>query len=140
MRNDNLFNIYAEKYNERKPSLQEKEKERTELYRQKALDRLKTRQFILHLAHHLRSNILEIGAGRGYTTLTLAKLRYEVGGVDNDEEMLKITALNLTYYGLLRQVRLFKMDATSLLFEDLSFNNIITVDVFHHLKEPKQIL
>ncbi|MEW6607938.1 MAG: class I SAM-dependent methyltransferase [bacterium] len=114
--------------------------ERVEIYRQNGLDHNKSRGFILEKAAPLKGRILELGTGIGYTTLTLAKAGYEVTAVDSDEEMLRITALNLAYERLLTKVRLFIMDAASLIFDSHSFDNVMAVALFHHLANVDRVL
>jgi len=114
--------------------------ERVKFYRQRGMDHFEDRRLILEKAGRLKGKILELGAGSGYTTLTLARAGYEVVGIDNDEEMLKITALNLAYYGVLDRVGLYAMDADLLLFGNAGFDNVVAVALFHHLASPDKVL
>ena len=50
------------------------------------------------------------------------------------------TALNLSYEALFSSVRLFMMDVHSLSFKNESFENIITVDFFHHINGLSETL
>jgi ubiquinone/menaquinone biosynthesis C-methylase UbiE len=114
--------------------------ERIEIYRKRGLNTIESRRFILKVAGPLRDRILEVGVGRGYTTLALVKAGYKLIGIDIDREMIETASLNLAYEGLLSKTKFFMMNAESLAFKDSSFDTIIAVDVLHHLKEPKQIL
>ena len=107
--------------------------ERLSLYKEKGLDFLSSREFILEKAGTLEGSILEVGSGNGYTTLVLAKAGYEFIAIDNDKESLKTTALNLTYANVLPRVKSYLMDGKSLGFADNSFSNVVNVGLLHHI-------
>ena len=109
--------------------------ERRNLYKEKGLDFLKSREFILEKAGPLQGNILDIGSGKGIMALALAKAGYSFISIDNDEEMLKITALNLAYENLLSRAELYVMDAYSLEFKENSFGNIFIAEALHHMDD-----
>ena len=114
--------------------------ERMRLYKRLGLDFTNSRKFILKKAQPLRGKILEIGSGNGYTTLSLAKAGYKFTSIDNDKESLKRTALNLAYEKLLPSVEFYVMDGRKLSFNNGSFNNIILVNLFHHIDKVDNIL
>lgn len=109
--------------------------ERRNVYRKEGLDFLKSREFILEKAGSLNGNILEVGSGRGITALSLARAGYSFTSVDNDEEMLKIAALNLAHENLLENVTLYLMDAYSLEFDEESFDNVFMIEALHHMDD-----
>lgn len=120
-------------------------RERMSLYKERGLDFIKNREFILAKAGVLDGDILEIGAGSGYTTLALAKAGYKFISIDKDREALKTTALNLaypvrnkvsngTYEKVVSNVKFYAMDGMSLEFENNSFENVVIVNLFHHIK------
>jgi len=113
--------------------------ERRAVYKEKGLDFLKSREFILEKAGSLKEPILDIGSGKGITALSLAKAGYRVTSIDNNEEMLLITALNLAYENLLPQAELHVMDAYSLEFSENSFDNIFMIEALHHFGEAEGI-
>lgn len=114
--------------------------ERISLYKKRGLDFLKTRESILKKAQFLPGNILEIGTGTGHTTLALAKAGYEFISIDKDREALKTAALNLAYENVLSKVKFYVMDGESLDFANSSFNNIVIVNLFHHLDNANEVL
>ncbi|MBL7084662.1 MAG: methyltransferase domain-containing protein [Candidatus Omnitrophica bacterium] len=114
--------------------------ERVSLYKKRGLDFLKSREFILEKAENLKGNILEIGSGTGYTTLSLAKAGYEFASIDKDKEAFKTSALNLAYENLLSQVKFYIMDGKSLAFANNSFRNVVIVNLFHHINGVNKIL
>jgi len=115
-------------------------KERLSIYKKEGLDFEANRVVILEKSLPLKGKILEIGTGRGHMSITLAKEGYRFVSVDKDEEALKIASLNLAYKNLLSQVAFYIMDANFLLFKDNSFNNIVCVDMFHHISNIEKII
>ena len=107
--------------------------ERRNIYKENGLDFLKSREFILEKAGPLQGNFLDIGSGKGIMALSLAQAGYSFTSIDNNEEMLRITALNLAYENLSSRVELYIMDAYALEFDGNSFNNIFMVDALHHM-------
>jgi len=114
--------------------------ERALVYKKKGLNYIKTREFILREARPLQGNILEIGSGTGYTTLALAKAGYKFISVDKDKDALKTAALNLAYKKMLSNVKFYIMDAKSLSFKDGSFENVVCVNLFHHINKINKML
>ncbi len=115
-------------------------KQRISLYKEKGLDFVKSRGFILEKAGPLQGSILEIGAGTGYTTLVLAKAGYKFISIDEDKETLKIAALNLAYENALPCVKFYVMDGQSMSFANDSFENVIAVSLFHHIDNVDGVL
>jgi len=104
------------------------------------MDFIKSRQFILKKAGPLRGDTLELGTGRGYTTLALAKAGYKFISVDKDRETLKTAALNLAYEDLLSSVDFYIMDAKTMAFKSGSFKNVVCVNLFHHVTAVNEML
>ncbi len=115
-------------------------KQRISLYKEKGLDFVKSRGFILEKAGPLQGSILEIGTGTGYTTLILARAGYKFISIDKDKEALKIAALNLAYENALPCVKFYVMDGQSMSFANDSFKNVIVVSLFHHIDNVDGIL
>jgi len=113
--------------------------ERRNLYKAKGLDFLKSREFILEKAGPLQGNILDVGSGKGIMALSLAKVGHSFTSIDKDEEMLKITALNLAYEDLLSKAELYVMDVYSLEFGENSFNNVFIVEALHHMDDVEGV-
>ncbi len=112
-------------------------KQRIAHYRKRGLDFPGSIKFILEKAAPLKGDILEIGTGTGHTTLSLAKAGYKFISVDKDKEIFRTAALNLSYAKLLGSVKFYTMDAKRLKFKDNSFDNIIGINVFHHIDKAK---
>jgi ubiquinone/menaquinone biosynthesis C-methylase UbiE len=113
--------------------------ERSSYYRGRGLDFFKSREFILAKAGKLEGGILELGAGKGITALSMARHGYRFTTIDTDKDMLKLTAMNLAYEGYLAAAELQLMDACDMRFGDESFGNVITVDALHHIDEAEKM-
>ena len=130
------------------PRVTEKEKkenhqhfsERRALYKKKGFDFEASRKFILQKAGVLSGNILEIGTGYGDTAIALAKVGYKITTIDKDIESFKIAAPNLAWENLLSNIIFYIMDGETLSFKKESFNNVVCVNLFHHIKRVAQIL
>lgn len=81
--------------------------------------------------------ILDIGCGAGYFPVLLGKAGYAVTGIDLTEEMIimaqKLVADNEPYEN---KVEVIQMDAEKLIFEDESFDVIITRNLTWTLPHP----
>ena len=107
--------------------------ERQEVYRRRGLDHLAYREDLVRRAGPLGGRVLEVGSGRGYLALVLAREGVRFVSTDIEWEMLETTALNLRYEGLLGMVELVRADARALCFADGVFDSVIAVDFVHHL-------
>ncbi|MBU1147434.1 MAG: class I SAM-dependent methyltransferase [Candidatus Omnitrophica bacterium] len=115
-------------------------KERVTLYKDLGIDFSDIRSSILEKAGPLKGTILEIGSGSGHTTLALAKAGYKFISIDLDEDALRKTALNLAYERLFSKVDLYFMNGKSMEFRDGSFQNVIAVNLFHHIEGVDDML
>ncbi|MBN1522542.1 MAG: class I SAM-dependent methyltransferase, partial [Candidatus Aureabacteria bacterium] len=111
-------------------------RERKETYKCFGYDIEKERQFILEKARPLNGSILEVGTGKGYFTIALAREGFCFTSVDISEDEQSFARLNLKYYGLQDQVFFLAMDASSLGFEKGSFDVIFSINMMHHLDDP----
>ena len=114
--------------------------ERINLYKKLSLDFVESRKSIFKKVGPLKGKILEIGSGSGYTALSLAKSGYKFISIDNDKEALKKAAANLIHEKLLSNVEFYVMDARKLSFDSMSFQNVIAINLFHHIEEIDKIL
>jgi ubiquinone/menaquinone biosynthesis C-methylase UbiE len=85
--------------------------------------------------------ILDIGTGPGVLPLEIGKLMpsARITGVDVGEKMIEIAQRNKKKYGL-ANVDFRVMDANALLFDDNTFDMIISTDSLHHWKRPARII
>ncbi len=110
--------------------------QRQGIYRSRGIDFSSSRRFILEKGMPFRAPILEIGTGTGHMTLTLARAGYSFTAIDNDAEMLKITAMNCAFEGLHHRVTLQRMDACRMIFSEHEFATVVTVNMLHHAYNP----
>lgn len=94
------------------------------------------RNFIFEKSKPIWGDILEVGTGKGYFTLELAKAGYSFTSVDISAEEQEFARLNLKYLGLEKQVN-FKIDnAENLSFKNKSFDIVFAINVIHHFQNP----
>lgn len=110
--------------------------ERINLYKSFGYDVEDERRFLLQKAEPLYGDILEIGTGKGYLAIVLAKEGYDFTSVDISEEEQEFARLNLKYLGLEKKVNFKIGDAGNLNFADKSFDIIISSHLIHHLNSP----
>jgi ubiquinone/menaquinone biosynthesis C-methylase UbiE len=114
--------------------------ERIALHKKEGMDFFGSFSSILQKAGSFKTPLLEIGTGRGYTALVLARAGYCFTSVDRNEEMTRTAAMNLAYEGLLSKADLRIMDASALDLPNSAFNSIIAVNFFHHVADPHTVL
>lgn len=114
--------------------------DRIERYKSFGYDIEWERRFIIEKSLPLVGNILEIGTGKGYLTLALAKEGFNFVSVDIDSTDQEIAKLNLEYLGLDNKVDLQIGNGESLNFLDGSFEVIFSVNMLHHLTTPFKVM
>jgi ubiquinone/menaquinone biosynthesis C-methylase UbiE len=114
--------------------------ERVNFYHSFGYDLEKERDFILDRSLPFSGRILEIGTGKGYFALALAKRGFSFVTIDISEEEQEIAKLNMQYFGLVKQVVFRIENAQHLNFPDQSLDTIFSINVFHHLEKPFAVL
>ncbi len=114
--------------------------ERINFYKRFGYDFEKERKFILEKTRPLVGSILEVGTGKGYFTLELAKEGYSFTSVDISDEEQKLARLNIKYFGLDKKVDFRIENAEHLSFEDRSFDIIFSINTIHHLANPLKVI
>ncbi len=79
------------------------------------------------------SMVLDLGAGRGQTLLSLGELGFHVIGLENNHELVRKGNEELKAKGLEKQLRFFEGDALNIPFADQSFDALVDVGLFQHL-------
>ena len=110
--------------------------ERINLYKSFGYDIEGERKFLLQKAEPLYGDILEVGTGKGYLAIVLAKDEYDFTSVDISPGEQEFARLNLEYLGLKERVDFKIGDARNLNFADKSFDIIISSHLVHHLNNP----
>ena len=112
-------------------------RKRLSQFKKLGYDILKERDFALAKAGFKKGkSILEIGTGRGYMALVLARKGLTLTSIDQNRKILRAARDILTYYELEKSVHLRFMDAEQLRFEDLSFDYVLAVNFMHHARRP----
>jgi len=117
-----------------------KHMDRIVFYRSFGYDLEKERDFILDSSLPLAGQILEIGTGKGHFALALAKRGFSFVTIDISEEEQEFAKLNIRYLKLEKQVDFRTENAERLSFPDRSFDAIFSINVFHHLQKPQDVL
>ena len=114
--------------------------ERKKLYQNYGFDIDKERKFVLEKAEPLFGDILEVGTGKGYFAIILAREGYKFASVDVSREEQSMARLNLRYFKLEDSVDFRVENAEHLSFEDKSFETILSINTVHHLKNPFKVM
>jgi 2-polyprenyl-3-methyl-5-hydroxy-6-metoxy-1,4-benzoquinol methylase len=107
--------------------------DRLALYGKFGYDLEKERSFILDTSQPLVGNILEVGTGKGYFTLALARAGFKFFSLDISAADQRFALLNLMYYGLQQQVTFLVADVESIPCNNGFFDVIFAVNMVHHL-------
>ncbi len=114
--------------------------ERVNFYRSFGYDLEKERDFIIDESMPISGRLLEIGTGKGHLALALAKRGFDFVSIDVSAPEQRIARMNLRYLGLGKRGTFKIMDARKTNFPGASFNVIFSVNVFHHLERPSEVL
>lgn len=114
--------------------------ERINFYKKFGYDVGEERKFILRYAHPLYGDILEVGTGKGYFTVELAKEGYEFTSIDISSEEQEFARLNIKYFGFEKLVDFRIENAERLSFDDSSFDVIFSINTIHHLTNPIKVI
>ncbi|MFC1589875.1 methyltransferase domain-containing protein [Candidatus Omnitrophota bacterium] len=114
--------------------------ERLQFYKNFGYDIEKERSFIFEKAQPLYGDMLEVGTGKGYFTVELAKEGHSFTSIDISDEEQKLARLNIKQHGLDNLVRFKIEDAEHLSFCDSSFDIIFSINTLHHLANPFKVI
>jgi ubiquinone/menaquinone biosynthesis C-methylase UbiE len=107
--------------------------ERIELYRKHRYDVDLERLFVIEKALPVSGNLLEIGTGKGYFSLALARAGFSFTTCDLSATEQWYAGLNLAYYGLAGYVRFDIADLECLPYTNSSYDAVFAVNLLHHL-------
>jgi len=110
--------------------------ERIKLYRKFGYDIETERKFLLDKSEPLYGDILEVGTGKGYLALILAKEGYNFISLDISSEEQEFARLNLRHLGLEQRADFRIGNAENLSFANKSFDIVISSHLIHHLNSP----
>ncbi len=114
--------------------------ERLDLYKKFGYNIPEERNFILEKASPVEGKILEIGTGKGYFAMEIARQGLSFTSTDISETEQNIARLNLEYFGLERFATFQLQNGDSLSFQDRSFDVIFCINAFHHFFHPFQMI
>lgn len=118
----------------------ERYRERINLYKKFGYDIEEERRFIIEKARPFNGKILEVGTGKGYLTIALAKAGYDFTSIDISEEEQKFARLNIKYFGLDKRVDFKIADAEHSSFKNKTFGVIFSVNLLHHLLNSFKVM
>jgi ubiquinone/menaquinone biosynthesis C-methylase UbiE len=96
--------------------------------------------FIIEQALPLDGKILEVGSGWGYFMAGLVERGYRVTGVDVNAEDVAFAKWNMQRMGFAEMVDLHVASGEGLPFAAHSFDAVFSVNVFHHLHKPLNVV
>lgn len=118
----------------------ENREKRNELYLRHGIDRDGMVGFVVDSAEPLPGRVLDIGTGRGFTAIELARRGASVTTIDLSEEMLESAWLHAVDTGVAERIEFHLADGGDLPFEEGSFEVVIMTNVLHHLENPATVL
>ncbi|MFH1594305.1 MAG: class I SAM-dependent methyltransferase [Candidatus Omnitrophota bacterium] len=113
--------------------------ERINFYKDFGYDVEEERKFILEKSCPLYGDIVEVGTGKGYFTVELAKEGYNFTTIDISDEEQEFARLNIRYFGLEKLVDFRIENAEYLSFDNSSFDIIFSINTIHHLTNPAKV-
>jgi ubiquinone/menaquinone biosynthesis C-methylase UbiE len=113
---------------------------RNEQFRTHGIDREGMIGFVVDAAEPLPGRVLDIGTGRGFAAVELARRGAGVTTIDTSEEMLKSAYLHAVDTGVAENIEFHLTDGGELPFEEGSFEVVTMINVLHHLENPDAVL
>jgi len=114
--------------------------ERDLLHLNYGLERLGAYWFIIDLLGPAEGSVLEVGTGRGVTASLLAKKYKDVTTVDISDCDIKTSLLNAAYEKVIDKISYCVCDAAELPFKDGQFDCSVSINGFHHFKDPSAVI
>ncbi len=114
--------------------------ERVAVYRGHGHDREAAIRFVIDIAEPLTEPVLDVGTGKGFAAVEIARRGVAVTSVDLSPEELRFAHLNAKAVGVDSKIEFHVTDAGRLPFKDGHFNLVTMVNVLHHLESYRGIL
>jgi ubiquinone/menaquinone biosynthesis C-methylase UbiE len=115
-------------------------RERIALYREYGHDRELASRFVIDTAMPIETPVLDIGTGKGFAAVEIARRGIPLDSIDITEEELYYAHLNAKGAGIDHLINFHIGDAKKLPFEDGQYNTVIMMNVLHHLDDYRTIL
>ena len=113
---------------------------RNEQYRSRGLDRDSMTGFVVDMAEPLPGKVLDIGTGKGFTAVELARRGADVTTIDLSEDELRAAYLHAVGTGVVDRIEFHLADGGDLPFEEGSFEVVTMINVLHHMENPGAVL
>ncbi|MFC1808357.1 class I SAM-dependent methyltransferase [Candidatus Omnitrophota bacterium] len=98
------------------------------------------RSFILEKSYPIYGDILEVGTGKGYFSIELAKEGHSFISVDISEQDQELAKLSMKHFKFEDLVKFKIENAEHLSFDDSSFDIIFSINTIHHLANPIKVI
>ena len=112
--------------------------ERKDLFKEYGYDIEAEREFVMGKARPLEGRVLEIGTGKGYLTVPLAREGCHFLSMDVDANAQAMAVDVVRHLGLDTFVTFRVEDPSRLSFGNASFDNIISANTAHHFSHPAE--
>ncbi|MDP8263116.1 MAG: class I SAM-dependent methyltransferase [Candidatus Ancaeobacter aquaticus] len=113
---------------------------RMKCYKEQGLAVEKVNEFIIHCAGNFSEPILDVGTGRGYFAVALARTGVNLTTIDISKEQQLTAKLNADYFTVLNNIRFLIRKAHYSGFKKNSFNTIFCVNAVHHFGKPYMVI
>jgi len=114
--------------------------ERISLYKKFGYDIEAERSFIFQKAQPISGKIIEVGTGKGYFTIQLAKEGYRFVSIDISAEEQEYAKLNLQHLQLEDSVEFKIENAECLTFKEKTFDIAFSINTAHHLSNLDKVI
>lgn len=114
--------------------------ERVAVYRGHGHDREAAMRFVIDVAEPLTPPVLDVGTGKGFAAVELARRGAPVTSVDLSADELRFAYLNARAAGVDSLIEFHVLDAGRLPFADEHFKLVTMVNVLHHLENHRPIM
>ncbi|AXA35059.1 MAG: hypothetical protein KatS3mg130_1624 [Candidatus Sumerlaea sp.] len=131
-----MFNITSREIEETLAKLEA----RNVRLREFGFDALRSVQDVVQAALPLSLPLLEIGTGKGRFLTELARHVEQVVSLDQDAAEQRIAQIQAIARGVARKIHFVRADARHLPFPDQAFGSVISMNTFHHVTDPLQVL
>ena len=87
-------------------------------------------------------DVLDLGTGTAQIPIELCRrgLDCRIMAVDAALAMLDVARMNVEIAGATMQIQLDRVDAKDLIYEDGSFDTVISNSIVHHIPEPMRVM
>jgi len=110
--------------------------ERVAFYKSMGFDQEQARKNIIAQIGNATSTVLEIGTGKAYLTVMLAKKYPSVFSVDISDEDQQIAHLNAIQAKVIDRISFEIIKENKINFRDYNFDTVVSSFTFHHMQDP----